>query len=152
MCYRLFSMVLWGFAIGWSAGRLALRPAAVGPAHHSSGLSQILITPWGTVNKALILYLCSVYEKPTAEGRDRLRLYCLLCCNSLCWLINRCKTWSCSHFVDSISNGRIQYYHLASNPTPRGHQPRSDLQSYSNIKKKMMRCICSFFLPWMSRW
>ena len=36
-------------------------------------------------------------------------MYHLLCCSSLCWLINRCYTWSRSHFVDSISNGRIQY-------------------------------------------
>ena len=32
-----------------------------------------------------------------------------LCCNSLCILVNRCQIWSRSRFVDSISNGRIQY-------------------------------------------
>ena len=33
----------------------------------------------------------------------------------------------------SISNGIIQYYQLASNLTPSGHQPRSDIQSYSKF-------------------
>ena len=69
--------------------------------------------------------------------------YHLLCCNYLCWLVNRSYTRRCLHFVDSILNGRIQYYHwnwhfnwyyhLASNLTPRCHQPRSGLQSYFEI-------------------
>ena len=56
------------------------------------------LSPYTSIPQSMYTTICLPWLQ------SYMHLHYLVCCYSLCWLVNRC-----SHFIDSISNGRIQY-------------------------------------------